>query len=549
MIYDAPRFSLLAGEILSVEVGDEISLSCSARVHALFASLSKIEGITEVTPAYASLAARVDVRSTTAASAIRAVKKAWAKSAPEETKGKLVKVPVCYEEAFAPDLGWMSEKAGLRRDEAIALHSSKVYTCMMLGFAPGFVYLDEVDPKIRSDRMDTPRTKVQAGSVGIAGAQTGIYGIETPGGWRLIGRTPLTMFNPRSSPPTPIGPGDHVRFEPITAQEFKFIKSASPAHPILPEGVPVLEVEQPGIFSTIQDQGRPDYRHLGVPNSGGIDHLSQVQANYILGNPAGRPAIEILGGFFKVRALTDVVLAVTGADCELTVNRAKAEIYAALLLREGEELSIGKTTKGFVNYLAVAGTFSAESAMGSSSTYAKGSFGGYQGRALKTGDMIGVTDLSDHVMMRSVFPNDRTDLSGEKPVRATKGLPQEGDSAAKAFFRSGYTVSEVSDRTGFRLKVGDRLPQSKAQLLTCPTFPGYVQVPPDGLPIVLQQDCPTTGGYQVVAAVLPSEMGRFSQLRPGSKVGFEEVDEARATKDAIAFAKRLAAYSGGMVGL
>ncbi len=545
MIFDKPRFSMRAGDVLDIEVGDEISLSCSAKVHSIFESLRDMKGVGEVTPAYASLGARVDARTVKVAAVIKRVEKAWAKGGSEAPSGRLVKVPVCYDGEYAPDIEWVAQKAGLKREEVVALHSSREYTCMMLGFAPGFVYLDEVDPKIRADRLETPRTKVPEGSVGIAGAQTGIYGLESPGGWRLIGRTPLTMFNPRSTPPVPIGPGDHVKFEPVTAREFKFIKSAPAAAPAAQESIPILDVEQPGLFATVQDLGRLSFRHLGVPRSGGLDRLSQVQANYIVGNVGDAPTVEILGGYFKVRALTDVVLSVTGADCDLQVGRSRVETYSAILLREGELLAVGKSSKGFINYLAVAGTLSAQSAMGSCSTYVRGSFGGYQGRALKPGDVLGAARLPDRVFMRSVPTADRIDLSGQKPLKAVRGARLEPHSLGDAFYEASYSVSESSDRTGFRLKASERLPHSPSQVLTYPTYPGYVQSPPDGNPIALQQDCPTTGGYPLVASVLSSDLGRLSQLRPGDKLTFEEVDDKSALKDAATFTERLLTYSRG----
>jgi KipI family sensor histidine kinase inhibitor len=542
MIYDKPRFSVQAGEVLHIEVGDEISLGCNAKVHRLFAALSKMEGVDEVTPAYASLAARVNPTSTKVASVVRAAEKAWVGKAADEAKGRLVKVPVCYEEGFAPDLGWVAKNAGLKTEEVIVLHSSKEYTCMMLGFSPGFVYLDEVDPKIKADRLETPRTKVQAGSVGIAGAQTGIYGLETPGGWRLIGRTPLTMFNAHASPPTPVGPGDRVKFERISAEEFKFVKKAAAAPPSFMAGNPVLEVRQPGLFSTVQDMGRPGFRHLGVPGSGGLDVLSQSQSNYVVGNPGSSPAIEVMGGFFSVKALADVVVAVTGGDCELTVGGRKAETYSPLLLREGDELAMGRTT-GLLNYLSVAGKLAIESVMGSCSTYSIGGFGGYSGRALKAGDMLGVEGLSDHVLMRSVPASARTLSSGD-PIEAVRGSLGDSEPATgNAPFGSEFMVSEVSDRTGYRLKCSQRIPGARGQVLTYPTYPGYLQIPPDGSPIVLQRDCPTTGGYQLAAAILPSEMGRFSQLKPGAKVRFEEVDPDAAAKDFVRFSKLLQRYA------
>lgn len=544
MIFDRPRFSVLPGNILHVEVGDEISLDCSARIHGLFAMLSRLEGLRELTPAYASIACRIDVNSMKKNSVVKAIEQALMKPPATPSRNKLVKVPVCYEGEFAPDLDSLVERVGLTKDQVVALHSSKEYTCMMLGFAPGFVYLDEVDPKIRMERLETPRTKVPAGSVGIAAAQTGIYGSEAPGGWRLIGRTPLTMFNPSATPPTPIGPGDHVKFQPITADEFKFVKKATAARPTEPKGARVLEVRQPGLLATVQDDGRFAYRHLGVPNSGGLDALSQVQSNYIVGNPSSCPVIEVIGGFFKAKALAEVVVAVTGCECDLTVGGQPASEWSPLLLKEGQELAISKT-KGLLNYLSLAGRLTASSVMGSCSTYYRGGFGGYSGRPLKAGDILGVEELAEEVVMRDVPASDRVS-SNEGPVKALRSPLSTSRAAVEdALFNGDYEVNEASDRTGYRLRRSGRFPIATGQVLSYPTFPGYVQVPPDGSPIVLQKDCPTIGGYELGAIILPSEAGRFSQLRPGSKVKFQEVGEGAASRDTAKFLKVWEDYASG----
>ncbi len=544
MIFDRPRFSVLPGNILHVEVGDEISAGCNARVHSLFVALSGLDGVEEVTPGYASLAARVDVESRGMGSIKKVVEKALSSPAKVSPNGKLVKVPVCYEGEFAPDMGQLAERTGLPKEEVASIHSSKEYTCMMLGFAPGFVYLDEVDARIRMERLEAPRTRVPGGSVGIAGTQTGIYGLEAPGGWRLIGRTPLTMFNPFATPPTPIGPGDRVKFEPISPEEFKFVKKAATTPPPALGGSPVLEVRQPGLFATVQDMGRHAYRYLGVPGSGGLDALSQTQANYIVGNRGGNATIEVMGGFFAVRALAQVVVAVTGCECHLTVGGQPAEEYSALLLNEGDELVMRKT-EGMLNYLSIAGTLAASSVMGSSSTYFRGGFGGYCGRQLKAGDVLGVEMLSEEVLMRQVPKSDRVSPEAN-PIRAARSPLSASKAVVEdALFQGEYEVSEASDRTGYRLKCSRQPSAPSGHVMSYPTYPGYVQVPPDGSPIVLQRDCPTTGGYELAAAILPSEIGRFSQLKPGSKVGFVEVSEDTASRDAKKFGKLLEKYASG----
>jgi antagonist of KipI len=151
--------------------------------------------------------------------------------------------------------------------------------------------------------------------------------------------------------------------------------------------------------------------------------------------------------------------------------------------------------------------------------------------------------------MLSVPVSARTRLS-EDPIKGVRSSLHDGEPATgDAFFGSEFILSEASDRTGYRLKCSQRIPGARGQVLTYPTYPSYVQVPPDGFPIVLQRDCPTTGGYQMAAAILPSEMGRFSQLKPGSKVRFEEVYQDAAVKDYMKFSKLLQRYAVVSTGL
>ena len=133
--------------------------------------------------------------------------------------GRLVTIPVCYGGAFGPDLPFVAKHAGLTEQEVIALHAGRDYRIYMLGFLPGFPYLGGLDERLFTSRLPTPRTAIPAGAVGIGGEQTGIYPIASPGGWQLIGRTPLKLFDPAAGR-LPYAAGDRIRFTPITQAEF-----------------------------------------------------------------------------------------------------------------------------------------------------------------------------------------------------------------------------------------------------------------------------------------------------------------------------------------
>ena|SRR5438105_4739816 len=218
------KISPLGDSALIVEFAEESSDRERLLARALFVAQTlegaKIPGVIDVTSAYESVAvffdsARVEqdfeekVRALVASSGVRAPKKA-----------RKIEIPVCYDDEFALDLARVASQTSLTSDAIIALHSSSKYTVACIGFVPGFPFLAGLSEKLRVPRLDSPRTKVPAGSVAIANAQAGIYPFESPGGWNVIGRTPLRLFRVNENPPTLLRPGDCVRFRRITRTQF-----------------------------------------------------------------------------------------------------------------------------------------------------------------------------------------------------------------------------------------------------------------------------------------------------------------------------------------
>jgi KipI family sensor histidine kinase inhibitor len=212
-----PRILPVGDAALVVEFGDEIHPDIHRRVLALDHALAAdpFPGLRETVPTYRSLLVYYDPRQLSWDEARRLVANALARSTdtpmPEPRE---VEIPVVYGGEFGPDIGFVAAHTGLSEEEVVRLHTSVTYTVYMLGFAPGFVYLGGLPEALATPRLPTPRPSVPAGSVGIAGLQTGIYGLSTPGGWRLIGRTLLTMLDLNRQPPTLLQPGDRVRFVP-----------------------------------------------------------------------------------------------------------------------------------------------------------------------------------------------------------------------------------------------------------------------------------------------------------------------------------------------
>lgn len=209
------RIFPLGDSALTIEFGNEISLDLNARAISLARKLSgsPFAGMTEVVSAYASVTVFLDPSRTNYSTAERALKSAAESVASfERESSALVEIPIIVSPEASPDLNRLSEFAGLRADDVLEIFLAETYRVFMLGFLPGFAYMAEVDDRIAAPRLETPRTKVPAGSVGIAGRQAGIYPLESPGGWNIIGHTDLKMFDPTADQPCLLKPGDEVRF-------------------------------------------------------------------------------------------------------------------------------------------------------------------------------------------------------------------------------------------------------------------------------------------------------------------------------------------------
>lgn len=219
------QLSPLGDSAVVVALGDEVDEATLARVGALAESLvrEKPRGVTDVVPAFASVTVYYDIARTGGYAQLCAELVARAQRAESTLIAKaarVVEIPVCYGGTFGPDLAEIAARAKTDEHGVVAMHSRGSYLVHAIGFAPGFAYLGGLPEKIHTPRRATPRTSVPAGTVGIGGAQTGVYPLMTPGGWNLIGRTPLKMFDAGRAEPALLRTGDRVKFRAISAEEF-----------------------------------------------------------------------------------------------------------------------------------------------------------------------------------------------------------------------------------------------------------------------------------------------------------------------------------------
>lgn len=203
----------VCGDRIDEEVGDRVS-ALEAAVRA-----ARLPGVVETVPAFASLLVRYDPLLTDYDTLAAALGPLAARTRVRRHQGgRTVTIPVCYGGDFGPDLGFVAQHAGLTEGEVVRRHTAPKYRIYMLGFLPGFPYLGGLDPALFTPRLQNPRTAIPAGSVGIGGQQTGVYPVASPGGWQLIGRTPLKLFDPDR--PLRYAAGDRIKFVPITPRQF-----------------------------------------------------------------------------------------------------------------------------------------------------------------------------------------------------------------------------------------------------------------------------------------------------------------------------------------
>lgn len=213
-----PNIVPLGDSAVLVQLGDEIDLAINQRVHALANLItgSAINGIIETVPAHATLLVHYDPLILSVTQIKNRLREKI--NQVEETLNRttrLIEVPIRYGGEYGIDLDSVASHLHVTVEDVIRIHSEKIYTVYMMGFTPGYPYMGKLDDVLIMPRRETPRTRVPAGTVAIAGSQTGIYSIESPGGWNLIGWTPLKLFNPESKSPFLFAPGDEVKFIPV----------------------------------------------------------------------------------------------------------------------------------------------------------------------------------------------------------------------------------------------------------------------------------------------------------------------------------------------
>lgn len=305
-----------------------------------------------------------------------------------------------------------------------------------------------------------------------------------------------------------------------------------------------LSIIRPGLMTTVQDGGRWGWQKIGVIPSGAMDIYSLRTANILVGNDEYEAAVEITLTGPTIEFTSDTLIAITGGDFRPIIDGQPVPMFRPVAVRAGAILRFGACRTGCRAYLAAAGGYDVPLVMGSRSTCLRGGFGGWEGRALRRGDVLPTKEPGEfgQKMMYNIFSRgahsfqkagwriSQTHVTEErlrKPIRVMAGLQYDAftDQARYDFFNTSFLITTQSDRMGYRLE-GPELPlRAPLEMISEASPLGTVQVPPSGRPIILMADHQTTAGYPVIAQVSLVDAARVAQLKPGDRLDFRLISQ------------------------
>lgn len=485
-------------------LSEHMDVSVSRRIHAVVKAIVSrpLRGVTDLVPGYSSLYVEFDTRITDEAT-IRAALETYDIGQEAIADSTQVDIPVRYD---GEDLAEVATRANLSVNEVIERHSARHYHVYALGFSPGLPFMGEVNETLRFPRRANPRPRVPAHTVAIANAQTNIYPITSPGGWNLLGRALVSMYDPHRDKPFYVEPGDQVRFIPSQGE----IPPEPAPLDLLPADPknPVLRVIEPGLQDLVVDQGRMMVGRYGLCRGGALDARSAGIANAILRNSPHAPLIEMNFKGPVLEVLSNTVLAFTGWGVTPARGDELLPTFCSFSVKRGEVLTFNPSNEGARGYLAVVGGVESTMFMGSASVDLRGKIG----RPLQGGELLG--RASEH-SIRAGFGFSAYRPPQTLSMRLLPG-PQATYEALSALTSHSFKVDHA-DRMGVQL-AGAAIPGG--EVLSEGTPLGAVQVTSAGKPIILLHDRGSMGGYSKPAVVHPHDLPRLAQLRPQETLRF-----------------------------
>jgi KipI family sensor histidine kinase inhibitor len=424
-----------------------------------------------------------------------------------------VEIPVAFD---GDDLVEVAATTGLSPGRVVAALVGCELRVAFVGFAPGFGYLTGLPPELAGlPRRATPRLEVPAGALALAGGFAGVYPRSSPGGWNLLGRTDMTLFDPAQAPYSVLRAGDVVRLRESQAVEGVGQEAGWRA-PLSSDAWRTVRVEDAGLLSFVQDGGRIGLAGAGIPRGGAADPYARRRANLMVGNDESAAVVEATARGPRLVFSDHAHVAVVG-DAAVSIDGRVVPPHTVVAVGAGQTLAVGTTTAGLRTYIAVAGGFDLPAVLGGRSSDVLSGLGA---GPLASGDVLGIGPPG-RPRGAARPPLSTGEAACLRIMAGPDPLPRR---ALDSLLETTWEVDGASDRIGVRLRGPTAIDVPASPVASKGMVTGAVQVPPDGLPIVLSCDHATVGGYPVVATVVSADQGVLGQLRPGQEVRFEPTD-------------------------
>ena len=516
-----------------------------------------IDGVQELVPAARSVLVQFAPHTISAAQLVQRIA-ACDLGGRVQRSDVLVQIPVRYD---GEDLAEVAQMLGVSPEEVVRRHTGSEWSVAFTGFAPGFAYLSGGDPIFNVPRRATPRTKVPAGAVALAGTFSAVYPQASPGGWQIIGVTDAAMWDLSRDLPALLQPGYRVQFVAVqtaagTGDDSQNI--AACAHAEMVSSAKASEnqdgsaqtainldstalcVRATGLLTLFQDLGRPGQAGQGVSASGALDQAAFKTANRLVGNASHLPVLETVGGGLSLHSRGETVVAITGADAPLHITSAAGQRwgvprYTPVALADGDTLTIGQPTAGARCYVAVRGGYGVAQVLGSASTDTLAHVGP---PALQVGQLLPVQPARHAVVAEAALPPLHLPAPGQEVVLDVELGPRTDwftPDAVALLARQRWQVTPQSNRVGLRLAGEQPLQRAiTAELPSEGTALGAIQVPASGQPVLFLADHPLTGGYPVIGCVAPHHLDLAGQIPVGTWIRWNPIRAFAALTPAAA---------------
>lgn len=513
---------------LSMLMAELQSLEETMALNNLLRELSQNLFIEELTPAARTVLIRFNPIMTDANILAKQIAQLDV-SAIEIQSGELVIIPVHYN---GEDLSAVAEYLGITTEEVIKRHTNNEYQVAFCGFAPGFAYMVSKNAQLNVPRHQSPRVRIPANSVALAGEFSSVYPQASPGGWQLIGTTQTKVWDLHRTEPALLKPGYRVNFIDANQADVIYSLPSIAEHKVSNEQPADIKILATGLQTLIQDRGRIGQSVLGISESGAMDKGAMRSANRIVGNTLNEAVLEITQGGFKAQANTPVLVAVTGASCDIEIITAESikyptKQYQPIHLAKGDIIRLGQITHGVRSYLAIRGGLQVTPILGSCSFDTLAQVGPpplQNGQTLtikpihqQTATLLNETPAIDYppkeaVVVLDIILGPRTDWFTQQAIDLlTSQL---------------WQVSAASNRIGLRLNGDVPLIREKIQELPSEgTCIGAIQIPANGQPVLFLNDHPLTGGYPVIGAVCDYHLDLAGQIPINAKIQFNPIRE------------------------